>query len=116
MFFLLQALETEAIIPLCLADSETKLVLAGDYMQLVPPVYSPIAKHNCFHITLLERLYDHDIYQSESAEQCRTLLTENYRSHPEVHNIIRVYIAIGPLWQRRPTPPFACVMPSALLL
>ena len=86
---MLQALETEAIIPLCLADDETKVILAGDYMQLVPPVYSPIAKHNCFHITLLERLYDHDIYRSsENAEQCRTLLTENYRSHPEVYHYI----------------------------
>ena len=53
-------------------------------MQLAPQVYSLIAKRNCFHISLLERLYDHAVYESGSAEQCRTLLTENYRSRPEV--------------------------------
>ena len=90
-----QALEAEAIIPLCLADGETKLVLAGDYMQLVPPVHSPIAKYNGFHKPLLERLYDCDIYRSDNAEQYRTLLTENYRSHPEVYlTCMYIHIAI----------------------
>ena len=31
---LLQALETEANIALCLADEKTKVVLAGDHMQV----------------------------------------------------------------------------------
>lgn len=83
----MQALEAEAIIPLCLANHETKIALAGDHLQIVPPVYSAIAKRHDFHITLLERLYDHDVYKSsndESVAQCRTSLTMNYRSCQEV--------------------------------
>ena len=50
-----------------------------------PPVYSPKA-HECgLQISLLERLYDHDVYTSEGPMQsCKTLLAENRRSH---HNV-----------------------------
>ena len=80
-------MEPETIIPLCLADKETKIVLAGDHLQLMPPLYSSFAKQHDFHVTLLERLYDRDVYDSnnESLSQCRTLLTINYRSRQEVH-------------------------------
>ena len=39
-----QALESETLIPLILANDTTKVVLAGDHMQLDPPCYSPIAR------------------------------------------------------------------------
>ena len=47
--------------------------------------YSPKA-HECgLQISLLQRLYDHDVYTSEGPMQsCKTLLAENRRSH---HNV-----------------------------
>lgn len=69
------------MIPLCLANSQTKVVLAGDHMQLDPPVYSDIARKYGLHVSLLERLYDLDAYESGVGQLCKTLLTENHRSH-----------------------------------
>ena len=79
-----QALESESIIPLCLANNHTKIVLAGDHMQLDPPVHSHIARKYGLHVSLLERLYDHDAYDSGVGLLCKTLLTENHRSHQQV--------------------------------
>lgn len=79
-----QALESEAIIPLCLAGRHTKIVLAGDHMQMDPPVFSPIARKYGLHVSLLERLYDHEAYDIGVGILCKTLLTENHRSHHQV--------------------------------
>lgn len=81
ILFLFQALESETLIPLCLASPKTKIVLAGDHMQLDPPVYSDIARKYGLHISLLERLYDLEAYESGVGQLCKTLLTENHRSH-----------------------------------
>ena len=59
----------------------TKIVLAGDHMQLDPPVYSPLARKYNLHLSLLERLYDHEAYDNGVGQLCKTLLTENHRSH-----------------------------------
>ena len=40
LLILLQTLESEADIALCLADKFTKVVLAGDYMQVLYPIAS----------------------------------------------------------------------------
>lgn len=82
---LLQALESETLIPLSLANSQTKIVLAGDHMQLDPPVYSDIARRYGLHVSMLERLYDMEAYESGVGQLCKTLLTENHRSH----NLVR---------------------------
>ena len=79
--FNFQALESEALIPLCLANAQTKIVLAGDHMQLDPPVYSDIARKYGLHVSLLERLFDLDVYEGGVGQLCKTLLTENHRSH-----------------------------------
>ena len=76
-----QALEPESIIPLVMASSSTKIVLAGDHMQLDPPVYSSLARKYNLHLSLLERLYDHEAYDNGVGQLCKTLLTENHRSH-----------------------------------
>jgi len=68
-------------VPLCLADFSTKVVLAGDHMQLDPPVYSDIARKYNLHLSLLERLFDAEVYESELGRLCKTVLTENHRSH-----------------------------------
>ncbi len=85
----MQVLESEAIIPLCLATSHTKIVLAGDHKQMAFPVYSPIARKYGLQISLLERLYDDKAYDSGMGMFCKILLIENHRSHPQVH--IRFY-------------------------
>ena len=75
-----QALETEAIMPLVLADSGTRVVLAGDHMQLEPNITSDLAKEKKLGLSLLERLYYH--YPAE--HPCKVLLCENYRSHEAI--------------------------------
>ena len=53
-------------------------------MQLDPPVHSHIARKYGLHVSLLERLYDHEAYNSGVGLLCKTLLTENHRSHQQV--------------------------------
>ena len=76
-----QALECEAIMPLALAlPFRTRVVLAGDHMQLSPEVFSTFAKEKKFNKSLLERLYD--LYPPNYP--CKILLCENYRSHEAI--------------------------------
>ena len=76
-----QALECEAVMPLALAlPFRTRVVLAGDHMQLSPEVFSSFAKEKKFNKSLLERLYD--LYPQNYP--CKILLCENYRSHEAI--------------------------------
>ncbi|KAI5695061.1 hypothetical protein M8J75_010231 [Diaphorina citri] len=75
-----QAMECEAIMPLALANDNTRIVLAGDHMQLSPEMFSQFAKERQLHISLLERLYDH----YPSSYPCKILLRENYRAHEAI--------------------------------
>lgn len=75
-----QAMECEAIMPLALAGETTKIVLAGDHMQMSPELFSNFAKERKLHISLLERLYDH--YPADFP--CKILLCENYRAHEAI--------------------------------
>lgn len=75
-----QAMECEAIMPLALAGDTTRIVLAGDHMQMSPELFSNFAKERKLHISLLERLYDH--YPSDFP--CKILLCENYRAHEAI--------------------------------
>ncbi|XP_061778836.2 probable helicase with zinc finger domain isoform X2 [Nerophis lumbriciformis] len=77
-----QAMECETIMPFALASNTTRIVLAGDHMQLSPFVYSEFARERNLHVSLLDRLYEH--YSSEFP--CRILLCENYRSHEAIIN------------------------------
>nr|XP_045015179.1 probable helicase with zinc finger domain isoform X1 [Jaculus jaculus]XP_045015180.1 probable helicase with zinc finger domain isoform X1 [Jaculus jaculus]XP_045015181.1 probable helicase with zinc finger domain isoform X1 [Jaculus jaculus] len=77
-----QAMECETIMPLALASRTTRIVLAGDHMQLSPFVYSEFARERNLHVSLLDRLYEH--YPAEFP--CRILLCENYRSHEAIIN------------------------------
>lgn len=75
-----QAMESEAIMPLALADANTRIVLAGDHMQMSPEVYSNFARERNLHISLLERLYD--FYPANFPT--KVLLCENYRAHEAI--------------------------------
>lgn len=77
-----QAMECEAIMPLALANDSTRIVLAGDHMQLSPEIFSQFAKERNLHVSLLERLYDH----YPPAFSCKILLSENYRAHEAIIN------------------------------
>uniref|UniRef100_A0A8C8F055 Probable helicase with zinc finger domain n=1 Tax=Oncorhynchus tshawytscha TaxID=74940 RepID=A0A8C8F055_ONCTS len=75
-----QAMECETIMPFALASKSTRIVLAGDHMQLSPFVYSEFSRERNLHVSLLDRLYEH--YPAEFP--CRILLCENYRSHEAI--------------------------------
>lgn len=75
-----QAMECEAIMPLALANENTRIVLAGDHMQLSPELFSEFAKDRNLHVSLLERLYDH----YPTSFPCKILLCENYRAHEAI--------------------------------
>ena len=49
-----------------------------------PAVYSPIARKHGLNVSLLERLYDLDMYASGTGLKCKVNLTDNHRSHPKV--------------------------------
>ena len=74
-------METEAVTPLLSAGATTKLVLAGDHMQLSPELFSDHAKN--FHSSMLERL--HYLYPED--HPCKLMLCENYRSHAAIINV-----------------------------
>ncbi|XP_078736768.1 putative helicase with zinc finger domain [Lampetra fluviatilis] len=75
-----QAMECETVMALALATCDTRIVLAGDHMQLSPVVHSRFARKKGLHLSLLERLYE--LYPP--AFPCRVLLCENYRSHTDI--------------------------------
>ena len=85
-----QAMEAEALIPLMTASIETKIVLAGDHMQLEAPVQSDLARKFNLQRSLLERLYDSQIYkETVPGKTCCTNLIQNYRSVPEVEQKLK---------------------------
>ena len=70
-----QAMECEAIMPLALAyPKRTRVVLAGDHMQLSPEVYSRFAQDKKFNKSLLERLYDLYPGPGSGTYPCKILL------------------------------------------
>uniref|UniRef100_A0A8C8R7D6 Helicase with zinc finger 2 n=1 Tax=Pelusios castaneus TaxID=367368 RepID=A0A8C8R7D6_9SAUR len=75
-----QMLECEALIPLSYATFETRVVLAGDHMQVTPKLFCVGGDQWADH-TLLTRLFQY--YQKEKHEvavKSRIIFNENYRS------------------------------------
>ncbi len=94
-----QALECEAIMPMSLATENTCIVLAGDYMQINPKVYSAEAVKQNLQRSLLERLYNHyEAYQRhlDSSSPLTILLRINYRSKMEILRFISAIFYGGP--------------------
>ncbi|NXS81986.1 HELZ2 Helicase, partial [Erpornis zantholeuca] len=75
-----QMLECEALVPLSYATFETRIVLAGDHMQITPKLFCVGSGQSADH-TLLNRLFH--FYQKEKnevAKKSRIIFNENYRS------------------------------------
>lgn len=77
-----QALECETVMPLVLANRLTRIVIAGDHMQMGPDVFSTFSKEKRLDESLLERLY----YYYPGQFSCKIMLCENYRSHESIIN------------------------------
>uniref|UniRef100_A0A5F8GV91 RNA helicase n=1 Tax=Monodelphis domestica TaxID=13616 RepID=A0A5F8GV91_MONDO len=92
-----QMLECEAIIPLAYATRNTRIVLAGDHMQITPKLFSVGDRKSADH-TLLNRLFQY--YQRENHElafQSRVIFHENYRSTKAIISFVsrNFYVAKG---------------------
>lgn len=92
-----QMLECEALIPLAYAVSLTRVVLAGDHMQVTPRLFS-VPRDKAAGHTLLYRLFLY--YQRELdkiAQQSRIIFHENYRSTAAIINFVshHFYVAKG---------------------
>ncbi|XP_064617537.1 3'-5' exoribonuclease HELZ2-like [Liolophura sinensis] len=94
-----QALECEAIKPLCLADPSTCVVLTGDHMQLGPTVYCEEARNLKFNHSLLERMcsfYREAINHISERNVPQILFNKNYRSKKEILQFLSSVFYGGP--------------------
>ncbi|XP_048205677.1 helicase with zinc finger domain 2 isoform X2 [Perognathus longimembris pacificus] len=92
-----QMLECEALIPLAYASLRTRVVLAGDHMQVTPRLFSVARAKAAVH-TLLYRLFLY--YQQDAhdlARQSRIIFHENYRSTTAIISFVsrHFYVAKG---------------------
>lgn len=90
-----QMLECEALIALGLAGPNTRVVLAGDHMQMGPKLFSVDDHHRSNH-TLLNRLFHY--YQEQkcyAAQNSRIIFSENYRSTKEIVEFVSTYFYVG---------------------
>ncbi|KAM5246258.1 3'-5' exoribonuclease HELZ2 [Ctenodactylus gundi] len=103
-----QMLECEALTPLAYASPKTRVVLAGDHVQVTPRLFS-VARATAAQHTLLYRLFLH--YQQEAheiARQSRIVFHENYRSTAAIINFVsrHFYAARGnPIQASGKVPP-----------
>lgn len=92
-----QMLECEALIPLSYATSSTRLVLAGDHMQVTPRLFS-VSRAQAPSHTLLHRLFHHyQRHELEAAQHSRVVFHENYRSTDVIIRFVsrHFYVAKG---------------------
>lgn len=90
-----QMLECEALIPLSYATFGTRIVLAGDHMQITPKLFSVGDGQSADH-TLLNRLFQ--FYQKEKHEiatKSRIIFNENYRSTAGIIEFVSKHFYVG---------------------
>ncbi|NXJ70716.1 HELZ2 Helicase, partial [Rostratula benghalensis] len=90
-----QMLECEALVPLSYATFQTRIVLAGDHMQITPKLFSVGSGQSADH-TLLNRLFQ--FYQKERHEvatKSRIIFNENYRSTAGIIEFVSKHFYIG---------------------
>ena len=90
-----QATEVDALKALALVSKRTRVLLAGDHMQLGPVITSRRAQELRLQVSLMQRLVEMDVYRQPGLCSC---LSVNYRCHPALiavpsflfyHNSIR---------------------------
>ncbi|XP_058635593.1 helicase with zinc finger domain 2-like [Onychostoma macrolepis] len=90
-----QMLECEALMALGLAGKNTRVVLAGDHMQMGPKLFS-VRQDKCSEQTLLNRLfYYYQAENSDIAKQSRIIFTENYRSTKDIVDFVSTHFYVG---------------------
>ncbi|NXF32029.1 HELZ2 Helicase, partial [Nyctibius bracteatus] len=90
-----QMLECEALVPLSYATFETRIVLAGDHMQITPKLFCVGDGQSADH-TLLNRLFQ--FYQKERhevAQKSRIIFNENYRSTADIIEFVSKHFYVG---------------------
>ncbi|XP_009986733.1 PREDICTED: helicase with zinc finger domain 2 [Tauraco erythrolophus] len=90
-----QMLECEALVPLSYATFETRIVLAGDHMQITPKLFCVEDGQSADH-TLLNRLFL--FYQKERHEvatKSRIIFNENYRSTAGIIEFVSKHFYVG---------------------
>ncbi|XP_061486900.1 helicase with zinc finger domain 2 [Rhineura floridana] len=91
-----QMLECETLVPLSLATSETRIILAGDHMQTTPKVFCLQGGEQSADHTLLNRLFQY--YQKEKHEvalKSRIIFSENYRSTASIIDFVSRHFYTG---------------------
>ncbi|XP_034143471.1 helicase with zinc finger domain 2 isoform X2 [Esox lucius] len=90
-----QMLECEALMPLGLAGPLTRVVLAGDHMQMGPKLFSVDDDQRSNH-TLLNRLFHYyQAQESGAALKSRIIFNENYRSTKEIVEFVSTNFYVG---------------------
>ncbi|KAI2667799.1 Helicase with zinc finger domain 2 [Labeo rohita] len=90
-----QMLEGEALMALGLADKHTRVVLAGDHMQMAPKLFSVTDDKRSEH-TLLYRLFRYYQDQSSSiAKNSRVIFNENYRSTAVIVDFVSTHFYVS---------------------
>ncbi|XP_051270850.1 helicase with zinc finger domain 2 [Dicentrarchus labrax] len=90
-----QMLECEALIALGLAGPNTRVVLAGDHMQMSPKLFSVDDHHRSNH-TLLNRLFHYyQDHNCDAAQNSRIIFSENYRSTKEIVEFVSTNFYVG---------------------
>ncbi|RXN03714.1 helicase with zinc finger domain 2 isoform X1 [Labeo rohita] len=90
-----QMLECEALMALGFAGKNTRVVLAGDHMQMGPKLFS-VKQDKCSEHTLLNRLfYYYQAENSDIAKQSRIIFNENYRSTKDIVDFVSTHFYVG---------------------
>ncbi|KAL2090568.1 hypothetical protein ACEWY4_012831 [Coilia grayii] len=90
-----QMLECEALMALGLAGPATRVILAGDHMQMGPKLFSVDDSKRSDH-TLLNRLFYYYQSQEENvALDSRIIFNENYRSNEEIVKFVSTHFYTG---------------------
>uniref|UniRef100_A0A672LAH9 Helicase with zinc finger 2, transcriptional coactivator n=1 Tax=Sinocyclocheilus grahami TaxID=75366 RepID=A0A672LAH9_SINGR len=90
-----QMLECEALMALGLAGKNTRVVLAGDHMQMGPKLFS-VKQDKCSERTLLNRLfYYYQAENSDIAKQSRIIFNENFRSTKDIVDFVSTHFYVG---------------------
>lgn len=93
-----QAIEAELLVPMSLADSNTKICLFGDHQQTGPRIMCSSTSStklqkvaNMLSRSLLRRLSDSKVYEKKEVEVCRSHFSLVYRCHPDITKALNVF-------------------------